>query len=182
MPPTDSATLNRREALIKLLRLGGAAAGTAGLGFWLSEHSDRPATELALNLKRSHTVASDAALPEMAVIQGDDPEQLARTALEELGGIHRFVSRTDIVLVKPNIGWDRTPEQAANTNPKIVAEIVRQCWNAGAKRVISCIRKSTKAWLILRISCVPLLPSSIVIACSSGTAPRGATLMMSCSK
>jgi len=38
--------------------------------------------------------------------------------------------------VKPNIGWDRTPEQAATTNPDVVAEIVRQCSNAGAKRVI----------------------------------------------
>ena len=59
-------------------------------------------------MKRSHTVAADAAWPEMAVIQGNDPEQLVRTAIEELGGIHRFVSRADIVLVKPNIGWDRT--------------------------------------------------------------------------
>ncbi|HXZ42325.1 MAG TPA: hypothetical protein VEG68_16395, partial [Terriglobales bacterium] len=122
--PPDSATLNRRDALIKLLRLGGVAAGTAGLGFWLSEHSQRPEPALAMNVKRSHTVASDPALPEMAVIQGDDPEQLARQAIEELGGIRRFVSRADIVLVKPNIGWDRTPEQAANTNPLIVAEIV----------------------------------------------------------
>ncbi|MFI5115024.1 MAG: DUF362 domain-containing protein, partial [Terriglobales bacterium] len=136
MPPTEDAILNRREALIKLLRLGGVAAGTAGLGYWLSEHSLRPEHALAMNAKRSHTVAVDPALPEMAVIQGEDPEQLARAAIEELGGIHRFVSRADIVLVKPNIGWDRTPEQAANTNPKIVAEIVRQCWNAGAKRVI----------------------------------------------
>ncbi len=136
MPLTEGSILNRREALIKLLRLGGVAAGTAGLGLWLSEHSQRPEPELAVNLKRSHTIAADAALPEMAVIQGDDPEELARAAIEELGGIHRFVSRADIVLVKPNIGWDRTPEQAANTNPKIVAEIVRQCWNAGAKRVI----------------------------------------------
>ncbi len=136
MPLTESAILNRREALIKLLRLGGVAAGTAGLGLWLSEHSQHPEPELAINLKRSHAVAVDPVLPEMAVIQGDDPEQLVRTAIEELGGIHRFVSRADIVLVKPNIGWDRTPEQAANTNPRIVAEIVRQCWNAGAKRVI----------------------------------------------
>jgi len=136
MPSTEDATLNRREALIKLLRLGGVAAGTAGLGFWLSEHSQRPVAALAINAKRSHAVALDPALPEMAVIQGDDPAQLARTAIEELGGIHRFVSRADIVLVKPNIGWDRTPEQAANTNPAIVTEIVRQCWNAGAKRVI----------------------------------------------
>jgi uncharacterized protein (DUF362 family) len=136
MAPSSNILLDRREALIKLLRLGGVAAGTAGLGYWLSERSQRPEPELAGNLKRSHTVAADPALPEMAVIQGDDPEQLARIAIEELGGIHRFVSRADIVLVKPNIGWDRTPEQAANTNPNIVAEIVRQCWNAGAKRVI----------------------------------------------
>ncbi|HXY77505.1 MAG TPA: DUF362 domain-containing protein [Candidatus Acidoferrales bacterium] len=136
MPLTEGSILNRREALIKLLRLGGVAAGTAGLGFWLSQRSQSLEPEPAINLKRSHTVAADQALPEMAVIQGDDPEELARTALGELGGIHRFVSRADVVLVKPNIGWDRTPEQAANTNPQIVAEIVRQCWNAGAKRVI----------------------------------------------
>ncbi len=136
MPLTESAILNRREALLRLLRLGGAAAGTAGLGFWLSEHSQRPESERAIHAKRSHTVPLDSAWPEMAIIQGDDPILLARTAIEELGGIRRFVSRADVVLVKPNIGWDRTPEQAANTNPAIVAEIVRQCWNAGAKRVI----------------------------------------------
>jgi uncharacterized protein (DUF362 family) len=86
--------------------------------------------------KRGHTIAADLKLPEMAIITGDDPAQLAREAIEELGGIRRFIARGDIVLVKPNIGWDRTPEQAANTNPDVVAEIVRQCSNAGAKRVI----------------------------------------------
>ncbi len=132
----DSATLSRREALVRLLRLGGVVAGTAGLAFWLSERSRRPEPALAMNLQRSHTVAADPTLPEMAVVQGENPEQLARQAIEELGGSRRFVSRADIVVVKPNIGWDRTPEQAANTNPLIVAEIVRQCWNAGAKKVI----------------------------------------------
>jgi uncharacterized protein (DUF362 family) len=136
MPPSDSSSLSRRDALLRLLRLGGAAAGTAGLGFWLRGRSERPIAEAALNAKRSHTVASDPRLPDMAVIQGDDPALLARQALTELGGIRRFIARSDIVLVKPNIGWDRTPEQAANTNPFVVAEIVRQCWDAGAKRVV----------------------------------------------
>jgi uncharacterized protein (DUF362 family) len=86
--------------------------------------------------KRGHTIATDPKLPEMAVITGDDPAQLTRQAVEELGGIRRFIARGDIVLVKPNIGWDRTPEQAANTNPDVVAEVIRQCLNAGAKRVI----------------------------------------------
>lgn len=48
----------------------------------------------------------------------------------------RFIARHDVVVLKPNIAWDRTPEQAANTNPDVVAETVRQCWQAGAKRVI----------------------------------------------
>ncbi len=133
---TDHAVLSRREALIKLLRVAGAGAGTAGLGLWLSEHSWRPETALAMTAKRGHTVAPDAKLPEMAIIQGDDPAQLARQAVEELGGMRRFIARGDVVLVKPNIGWDRTPEQAANTNPDVVAEIVRECLNAGAKKVI----------------------------------------------
>lgn len=136
MSSTAGTILNRREALIKLLRLSGVTAGTAGFGLWLSERSRRPEPEPAINFKRSHAVSVDPTLPEMAVIQGENPERLTRTAIEELGGIHRFVSRAEVVLVKPNIGWDRTPEQAANTNPRIIAEIVRQCWNAGAKRVV----------------------------------------------
>jgi uncharacterized protein (DUF362 family) len=133
---SDNSVLSRREVLIKLLRVAGAGAGAAGLGVWLSEHSWRPETALAMAAKHGHTVAADPMLPEMAIIQGDDPTQLARQAVEELGGMRRFISRGDIVLVKPNIGWDRTPEQAANTNPDVVAELVRQCSNAGAKRVI----------------------------------------------
>jgi uncharacterized protein (DUF362 family) len=90
-----------------------------------------------MGAKRSHAVAPDPKLPEMIIAQGgDDPAQLVRRAFEELGGIRRFVSRADVVVVKPNIGWDRTPEQAANTNPSLVAEVVRQCWDAGAKKVI----------------------------------------------
>ncbi len=133
---TGNSSLSRREALIKLLRVAGAGAGAAAAAFWLSQHSSRPETALAITAKRAHTVAPDPSLPEMAVIQGDDPSSLARQAIEELGGIRRFISRGDVVLVKPNIGWDRTPEQAANTNPEVVAEIVRQSSSAGAKRVI----------------------------------------------
>jgi len=136
MARADNSALSRRDALLQLLRLGGAAAGAAGLAYWLNGRSERPVAEAALNAKRSHTVAADLQLPEMAVIQGDDPALLARQALAELGGIKRFIARSDVVVVKPNIGWDRTPEQAANTNPLVVAEIVRQCWSAGAKRVI----------------------------------------------
>ncbi len=38
-------------------------------------------------------------------------------------------------MVKPNIGWNRTPAQAANTNPYVVEAIVEMCREAGAKKV-----------------------------------------------
>jgi uncharacterized protein (DUF362 family) len=65
-----------------------------------------------------------------------DPALLTRRAIEALGGMRRFISNGDIVAVKPNIGWDRMPVHAANTNPAVVAEVVRLAFDAGAKKVI----------------------------------------------
>lgn len=80
--------------------------------------------------------AADAsAHPDLAVVQGPLPEKLVRAAIDALGGIKRFISRGDVVVVKPNIGWDRVPEQAGNTNPEVVAAVVRLCYEAGAKKV-----------------------------------------------
>ena len=131
--------MTRREAMLQLLRVGGVAAGAAGAAFWLSERSTRPVPAQAQKARRDHRIAAgsqDLALPVMTVIQGGEPHALVDKALENLGGIGRFVSRQDVVVIKPNIAWDRTPEQAANTNPDAVAAVVRQCWQAGAKRVI----------------------------------------------
>jgi uncharacterized protein (DUF362 family) len=50
--------------------------------------------------------------------------------------MERFVSRGDVVWIKPNIGWNRRPEQAATTNPDVVATLVGLCYQAGAKKVI----------------------------------------------
>src|SRR5208337_3921720 len=103
---------------------------------WLSRHSFRPVPAHAEQARRDHRTTSDPQLPHLTVVQGGEPRALVQRALEDLGGIRRFVSRQDVVVLKPNIAWDRTTEQAANTNPEVVAEVVRQCWQAGAKRVI----------------------------------------------
>jgi uncharacterized protein (DUF362 family) len=66
----------------------------------------------------------------------EEARRLTRQAVEALGGMGRFISRGDIVWVKPNIGWDRRPEQAATTNPDVVATIVEMCYQAGAKKVL----------------------------------------------
>lgn len=75
--------------------------------------------------------------PVMAIAKSStDAADLTRKAVEALGGMKRFISNGDIVAIKPNIGWDRMPVHAANTNPLVVAELVRLAFDAGAKKVI----------------------------------------------
>ncbi len=135
-PEQPTQGLTRRDAMLQLLRVGGIAAVAAGGGYWLNARSSRPVPSSAEQARRDHRISSRPGQPEMAVVRGGEPRELVQRALAELGGISRFISRQDVVVIKPNIAWDRTPEQAANTNPDLVAEVVRQCWSAGAKRVI----------------------------------------------
>lgn len=149
--PTATSSLTRREAMLQLLRVGGVAAGAAAAGVWLSEHSVRPLPAAAEQGRRDHRTSDQSQFPKVTVVyyptdknssgdaaeaQPGEPRALVERTLQNLGGMRRFVSRQDVVLLKPNISWDRTPQQAANTNPEVVAEVVRQCWQAGAKRVI----------------------------------------------
>ena len=71
----------------------------------------------------------------VVVVRNGEPEVLFRKGIAALGGLTAFVKPGQKVVVKPNIGWDRAPEFAANTHPGLVGEIVRQCIAAGASRV-----------------------------------------------
>ncbi|MGO9271585.1 MAG: DUF362 domain-containing protein [Terriglobia bacterium] len=141
---TETDPSSRRDALMKLTRLGGLGglgAATVGLGVWLNGRSKHPDEESPVESSEAsfeprRNLPPDPNLPELVVVQGDDPRLLVRKSLEQLGGIGRFVAQGDVVLIKPNIAWDRTPEQAANTNPQVVAEMVRLCRQSGASKVI----------------------------------------------
>lgn len=133
---SDSPAADRREFMLRVLRLGGLSAATIGAGAWLGFRSDRPKESEVLVADRRTGVPADPTLPDMVVAQGESPEVLVRRAVDALGGMRRFIARGDVVVVKPNIGWDRAPEQAANTNPRLVAEVVRLCQDAGARTVI----------------------------------------------
>jgi uncharacterized protein (DUF362 family) len=74
--------------------------------------------------------------PQLVMVQGDSPAAIAKEAMAALGGMKSFVTRADKVMIKPNIGWDRTPELAACTNPEVVKTLVELCFDAGAKEVI----------------------------------------------
>jgi len=74
--------------------------------------------------------------PVVAVAKGKDYAALVSKVLEPLGGMKAFVKKDARVVVKPNIGWDRKPEQAADTHPDVVKAIVKLALDAGAKQVL----------------------------------------------
>ncbi|GHT48706.1 hypothetical protein AGMMS49982_00520 [Bacteroidia bacterium] len=73
--------------------------------------------------------------PDMVAVMGGEPAPMLQRALQEMGGIGKYVKKGQSVVIKPNIGWDKTPNFAANTNPELVEELVKQCFTAGAKKV-----------------------------------------------
>lgn len=72
---------------------------------------------------------------DMVAVMGGSPDAMFDLGIQELGGIGNFISKGQRVLVKPNIGWDVTPDLAANTNPLLVKRIIEHCLKAGAKDV-----------------------------------------------
>lgn len=74
--------------------------------------------------------------PHLSVVTGGTAQQRVEAAIKALGGINRFVRPGNRVVVKPNIGWARTPQQGANTDPEVVAAVVGLCRKAGARQVV----------------------------------------------
>jgi uncharacterized protein (DUF362 family) len=72
---------------------------------------------------------------DLVAVKGGEADAMFDSAIAAMGGMEAFVKKGQKVLVKPNIGWDVSPERGGNTNPKLVARIVQHCMNAGAKEV-----------------------------------------------
>src|SRR3970282_514231 len=131
--------LTRRELLKRAVITGGLVAGGAGAAAFFHDRDARLSKVAAAGgaLVRDFTLPGSVVGAPLAVVTGLVPaEAMVRAAVDALGGMARFVSRGDVVVVKPNIGWDRNPKQAANTNPDVVAAVIKLAMEAGAKRII----------------------------------------------
>jgi uncharacterized protein (DUF362 family) len=153
-PPRELSPMfarpSRREIVKRIGMSAGVLAASAALGKLTWDHGGfGAASSTAARQVRDYRMAPgpqrDAELAELAIArqkQGDPElppptaEQLVRRAVEAMGGMKRFVSRGDVVVVKPNIGWDRMPIHAANTNPDVVGAVIQMAFEAGAKKVV----------------------------------------------
>lgn len=111
------------------------AAVTGGTG-WIFHNRDTFQYEMAWIHTTDFTVPIDSNLPALVSCRHDDHALALDRALDGIGGIGRFIKTGERVTIKPNVGWDRTPEQAANTNPILVGRMVEHCLAAGAKEVV----------------------------------------------
>ncbi len=127
--------LTRRAFMRDLGITAGAAAGFTALG--LLSYSREPVRQVEEPVHRWKDFRTETSelLPELAVVRGTQVEPMVREALSQLGGIERFIRKGETVLLKPNVGWDRQPEQAANTNPEVVGAVARLCRDAGAGKI-----------------------------------------------
>jgi uncharacterized protein (DUF362 family) len=127
--------MERREFIIKTGKAVAFAAATSGVGLYFHNRVTERHQPI-ITPRHSFEVPPDPSLPGLTLAQHPDPARALQASLDGLGGVSRFIKPGEKVTIKPNIGWDRAPEQAANTNPLLVAEMVRQCLAAGASEVI----------------------------------------------
>jgi uncharacterized protein (DUF362 family) len=79
--------------------------------------------------------SSSTKIPDAVWVEGGEPGVLFQKAIQSYGGLSHFISKGDAVVIKPNIGWDKSPEYAADTNPYLIATIVKECFEMGAAKV-----------------------------------------------
>ena len=111
--------MRRREFFIKSVGAGVAAGAAFSMGGY--------------NKLWGAPAPADAY--DMVAVLGGEPDAMFDKGISALGGITNFVKKGQTVVIKPNIGWDRAPEMAANTNPLLIKRIVEHCVKAGADKV-----------------------------------------------
>jgi uncharacterized protein (DUF362 family) len=127
--------MERRDFIKKAGQAAALAVAAGGIGYFFNKRE----TSRALKIQRHTTnfrVLENNQFPKVALAKNIDHTKALKSSLEAVGGIERFIRPGERITIKPNIGWDRAPEQAANTNPQLVAAMVQLCLAAGASKVI----------------------------------------------
>lgn len=108
--------IDRRTFCKKSLALGAAMYGASLFGW-------------------TNKVLAQDAMPDLVAVRNGEPDAMFDKAIAAMGGMGQFVKKDQSVVIKPNIGWNRSPDTGANTNPLLVKRIVEHCLNVGAKKV-----------------------------------------------
>lgn len=129
--------ISRREFMWRAGATGALIAGAAVTGWklWQPKHyipGFEPETGLSLP---SYAIEASKTLPSLAIAHGTEHEPAMRAAFGALGGIDRFIKKGDVVMIKPNVAFDRPPALAATTHPDALRALAKLVREAGAAKV-----------------------------------------------
>ncbi len=149
---SDDRDLHKQLERRALLRGMGAVAGLTAAAGWASlapagwpgslkdpdGERGKPTVRRLTLPEGGYAVEARPGAAHVGVARGSDPDALVRGAIDAIGGIGRFINRGDVVVVKPNVAFDRAPPLGATSNPAVVAALIRALIAAGAKEVRVC--------------------------------------------
>jgi len=124
--------LSRREFLTKLVKTSALAAVTVGAGRYFQDRHRVPVLGSVEPVPSFRVAGTEGVF---AAARGEDPHAITARAVEAVGGMSRFVDSGDKVLIKVNCAFSRPAWVGATTSPEVTAEVVKQCYNAGASIV-----------------------------------------------
>jgi len=152
--PARAEDLEQREAHRRLERrtfLGQAAAvgGACAAAGWLSlAPAGAPLSLRDPDGERGKPQAGVRRLPaggfavpdapsvaDLGVAHGTNLPDMLRAAVDAVGGIGRFISRGDVVVIKPNVAFERPAALGATTNPDVLVALIELVREAGAREV-----------------------------------------------
>ena len=153
--PADQS-FSRRQFATQVGGFALAAGGAVGGGLWLRDRwgmeGVKPPPPVRLKnygitlpigrpsmvVVRSSAVRSEAYASKEDELAAREAQSfsMVKAALEAMGGVSLFVQRGDVVVIKPNVAFDKNPDLAATTQPDTVSAVTRLCLGAGARKVI----------------------------------------------
>ncbi len=128
--------LTRRDFLVRSAKVGASVAAAGGLSWWLHDGTGpQPSGQ-----SKGQVSLADFSIShmggKMSIVKGKNRTKTLNRALGTLGGMGAFIRPGDRVLLKVNAAFATPPMLSATTNPELVAEVTRLCFNAGASSVI----------------------------------------------
>lgn len=149
MPGEAGLRDHRAAERRRFLKQAGAVAGLAITAGWASlapsrwplslrdpdGEAGKPREKTFVLPEGGFAVQPTTIYPHLGVARGNDVPQMVRAAIAAIGGISRFVQRGDIVVIKPNVAFERPAALGATTHPDVLMALIQVVREAGAKEV-----------------------------------------------
>ena len=72
----------------------------------------------------------------VSIAKGTDPEKMVQEVLAPLGGVRSLIKPKSVVVIKPNAGHPAPAETSVNTNPEVVAAVIKEIRKANPREII----------------------------------------------